>query len=116
MQFKVGDEVRTIKGIYAGFTGKIIMIRLYNKFPYLVQGDHGFELFADHELIATTTPKCPIVLPKGINATTSSEDLNLFSDFCTNGDDTVSLTPKCECGSHAVNIDKHSDYCPLYIK
>lgn len=23
---------------------------------------------------------------------------------------------KCECGSHSVGIDKHSDYCPLYIK
>lgn len=23
---------------------------------------------------------------------------------------------KCECGSHAVGVDRHSDYCPLYSK
>ena len=26
----------------------------------------------------------------------------------------AALTPKCECGAHAVNQLWHSDYCPLY--
>lgn len=28
----------------------------------------------------------------------------------------VSMLRKCECGSHSVGVDMHSDYCPLYTK
>lgn len=28
----------------------------------------------------------------------------------------IGPSQKCECGSHAVGVDRHSDYCPLYSK
>ncbi len=29
--------------------------------------------------------------------------------------DTASNEPKCECGAHSVGVDKHADWCALYV-
>ena len=44
-----------------------------------------------------------------------------YEQFCVNKPGysatvKLNLDNKCECGSHSVGVDNHSDYCPLYIK
>ena len=117
--FKIGDIVRVVD--YMPYTGLISAIVSKHGDINIITDIKGNQLgFLDFQL-ELVAPVCPAVqnnmsiLTGGTNE--SFWGINRQSYEGWSGTIKLNLDDKkCECGSHSVGVDKHSDYCPLYTK
>lgn len=110
-KFKVGDTVKTDFG-----PGEIKEVSTADLFRVWGYGFIG--TFAEGEL--TLIQSSPDNLPSGsanrvLTLPDETPDIGMFG--FVEDEMTESILPlKCECGSAAIGVDKHSDWCPKFEK
>lgn len=112
-KFEVGDMVRVVSPIsvlaaqFIGIEAPVLKAILHN-------GKNVYETI----VFSFFEDELELVQPAMQVSSTDLSDALAYSMFC--GDGTINIrtdsNKKCECGSHAVGVDRHSDYCPLYSK
>ena len=127
MKFKIGDKVRVKKGYFQGLENEICFIHEVNPVIFNIKDStNTFVLeFAANELELVQPA---IQAPQSFTFASASvpaayqpayTDFGYVETKSKGWSGTVKLdlnNKKCECGSHSVGVDRHSDYCPLYIK
>lgn len=135
--FNVGDEVSVKAGYGRPFTGKIIKIKLHAgigggpNYDIQIEDTYGnthTTYDTSLELVQSTAQSYgPLDVHPGASHLSGifkvpqpqSWGCTPVQVYATSGSAQVSQIAsfkKCECGSHSVGVDRHSDYCPLYVK
>lgn len=116
MAYQINDELLVKKSFHdmqgwivlAGSTLKVLKIGPHKWYDVHINAKDVVEVSEfDLNSFCEILPK----LPKGIDQVDLAQlemDFDMLPDFI--------VKTKCECGATSLNSDKHSDYCPLYVR
>lgn len=123
-KFNVGDVVQVVKSGFKNidqFLGQEIVITravfFSNRNLYETK---VYNFFEEEIELVQSAPQAPIFISTNSSQLHPANILKEYYDdsvaFYTGSITETIFNKKCECGSHAVGVDRHSDYCPLYSK